>query len=169
MFFDITSVVNEPWCDDVSTLLHMQQLSQFKHFEDVEILGLNNCDAVDVLISNDNAHLIILTPFGWLACGGRFGRSDRSVKIFRTNLKEDVSITSSLKQTIGDKDKHITELESEIKDLAMKDELPQPSCSDLAARKLVEPHVKLNLRQYDKKLTNSNKLRLFFYLNSLLF
>ena len=50
MFFDITSVVNEPWCDDVSTLPHIQRLSQFKHFDDVEILGLDNCDAVDVLI-----------------------------------------------------------------------------------------------------------------------
>ena len=98
MLFDITSVVNEPWCDDVSTLLHMQQLSQFKHFDDVEILGLDNCNAVDVLINNDNAHLMyakqkrvgdsltephaILTPLGWLACGGRSGRSDRSAKIF---------------------------------------------------------------------------------------
>ena len=58
MFFDIPSVVNEPWCDDVSTLPHMQQLSQFKHFEDVEILGLNNCDAVHVLNDNNNAHLM---------------------------------------------------------------------------------------------------------------
>ena len=110
MFFDITSVVNEPWCNDVSTLPHMQQLSQFKHFDNVEILGLDNCDAVDVLIGNDNAHLMcaeqervgdsltkphaILTPLGWLACGGRSDRSDRSAKIFRTNLKEDVSDTS---------------------------------------------------------------------------
>ena len=56
MFFDITSVVNEPWCDDVSTPPRMQQLSQFKHFGVVEILGLDNCDTVDVLIGNDNAH-----------------------------------------------------------------------------------------------------------------
>ena len=82
MFFDITSVVNELWWDDISTLPHMQQLSQFKHFDNVEILGLDNCDAVDVLIDNDNAHLMyaeqervgdsltelhaILTSFGWL-------------------------------------------------------------------------------------------------------
>ena len=125
----------------------MQQLSQFKHFEDVDILGLHNCDAVDVLIGNDNAHLMyakqervgdsltephaILTPLGWLACGGRSGRSDRSAKIFRTNLKEDVSVTSNLKQTIINKDKHIAELESVIKDLDMKAELFQPSRSDL--------------------------------------
>ena len=85
----------------------------------------------------------ILTPFGWLACGGRSGRSNRSVKIFRTNLK-DVNVTSSLMQTIVDKDKHIAELENIVKDLAMKDELLYPSRSDLAARKLIEPHVKLN-------------------------
>ena len=30
-FFNITSVVNEPWCDDVSTLPYMQKLSQFKN------------------------------------------------------------------------------------------------------------------------------------------
>ena len=58
IFFNITSVANEPWCDAVITLPHMQQLSQFKHFEDIEILGLDNCNAVDVLIGNDNAHLM---------------------------------------------------------------------------------------------------------------
>ena len=176
MLFDITSVVNEPWCDDVSTLLHMQQLSQFKHFDDVEILGLDNCNAVDVLIGNDNAHLMyanqervgdsltephaILTALGWLACGGRSGRSDRSAKIFRTNLKEDVNVTSSLKQTIVDKDKHIAELESVIKDLAMKDKLPQPSRSDLAARKLVEPHVKLNCNRFEIPMPLKNDVNL---------
>ena len=146
----------------------MQQLSQFKHFDDVEILGLDNCDAVDVLIGNDNAHLMyakqervrffldsltqphaILSPLGWLACGGRSGRSNRSAKIFRTNLKEDVNVTSSLKQTIVEKYKHIAELESVIKDLVMKDELPQPSRSGLAARKLVVPYVRLNCNRFE--------------------
>ena len=92
--------MNKPWCDDVSTLPHMQQLSQFKHFDDVEILGLDNCDAVDVLIGNNNAHFMyakqervgdsltethaILTSLGWLACGGSSSKSDKSAKIFRT-------------------------------------------------------------------------------------
>ena len=31
----------------------------------------------------------------------------------------------------------------------MKDELPQPSHSDLAARNLVEPHVKLNCNRFE--------------------
>ena len=57
VFFNITSVVNEPWCDDVNTLPHMLQLSQFKHFDDVEIVFLDNCDAVEVVIGNDNAYL----------------------------------------------------------------------------------------------------------------
>ena len=39
MFFDITSVVNEILCNDVSTLPHMQRLSQFKHFKNAEILA----------------------------------------------------------------------------------------------------------------------------------
>ena len=30
-FFNITSVVNEPWCEDVTTLPYMQKLSQFKN------------------------------------------------------------------------------------------------------------------------------------------
>ena len=176
MFFDITSVVNEPWCYDVSTLPHIQQLCQFKHFDDVEILGLDNCNAVDVLIGNDNVHLMyakqervgdsltephaILTPLGWLAYGGRSGRSDRFAKIFRTNLKEDVNVTSRLKQTIVDKDKHIAELESVIKDLAMKNELRQPSRSDLAARKLVEPHVKLNCNRFEIPVPLKNDVNL---------
>ena len=44
---------------------------------------------------------------------------------------------------------YIAELESVIKDLAMKDKLPQPSPSDLRARKLVEPHVKLNSNRFE--------------------
>ena len=48
-----------------------------------------------------------------------------------------------------DKDKHIAELESVIKDLAEKDELTQSSRSDLAARKFVEPHVKLNCNRFE--------------------
>ena len=50
VFFNITSVVNEPWCDDVNTLPHMLQLSQF---DDVEIVFLDNCDGVEVVIDND--------------------------------------------------------------------------------------------------------------------
>ena len=91
----------------------------------------------------------ILTPLGWLASDGRSDRSDRFAKIFRTNLKEDFSNTSSLKRTIVDKDKHIAELESLIKDLAMKNELLQPTPSDLRARKLVERHVKLKNNRFE--------------------
>ena len=91
----------------------------------------------------------ILTSLGWLASGGRSDRSDRSTKIFTTNLKEDFSNTSSLNRTIVDKDKHIAELKSLIKDLAMKDELPQPTPSDLRARKLVECYVKLKSNRFE--------------------
>ena len=94
----------------------MQQLSQFKHFEDIEILGLDNCNAVDVLIGNDNAHLMyakqervgdsltesheILTPLGWIACSGRSGRSDESAKTFGNNLEKGVGDTSNLKRLL---------------------------------------------------------------------
>ena len=94
----------------------MQQLSQFKHFEDIEILGLDNCNAVDVLIGNDNAHLMyaqqervddslteshaILTSLGWLACSGRSGRSDESAKTLSNNLEEGVGDTSSLNRLL---------------------------------------------------------------------
>ena len=57
--------------------------------------------------------------------------------------------TNGLNQTIVDRSKHITELESVIKNLTMKNELPQPSLSDLAARKLVETHVKLNCNCFE--------------------
>ena len=42
----------------------------------------------------------------------------------------------------------------------MKDELPQPSCSDLAARKLVEPHVKLNCNRFEIPVPLKNDVNL---------
>ena len=42
----------------------------------------------------------------------------------------------------------------------MKDELPQPSRSDLAARKLVEPHVKLNCNRFEIPVPLKNDVNL---------
>ena len=70
-----------------------------------------------------------------------------NLRVFIT--KKGVCEKNSLKQTIVDRGKHFAELESVIKDLTIKDELPQPSRSDLAASKLAEPHFKLNWNRFE--------------------
>ena len=91
------SVVNSPWSDDVNTLPHRQDLSGLKHFDGVELFTLDNCNNVDVLLGNDNAHLMwakeerlgknitdlhaILTPLGWLACGGQSSQEGSTAKV----------------------------------------------------------------------------------------
>ena len=58
IFGNVVSVVNEPWSDDENTLPHKQDLSVYEHFNDIEIVCLDNCHSVDVLLGNDNAHLM---------------------------------------------------------------------------------------------------------------
>ena len=58
IFCNVVSVVNEPWSDDENTLPHKQDLSVYEHFNDIEIVCLDNCHSVDVLLGNDNAHLM---------------------------------------------------------------------------------------------------------------
>ena len=58
IFCNVVSVVNEPWSDDENTLPHKQDLSVYEHFNDIEIVCLDNCHSVDVLLGNDNTHLM---------------------------------------------------------------------------------------------------------------
>ena len=58
IFYNVVSVVNEPWSDDENTLPHKQDLSVYEHFNDIDIVCLDNCHSVDVLLGNDNAHLM---------------------------------------------------------------------------------------------------------------
>ena len=55
-FCNVVSVVNEPWSDDKNTLPHKQDLSVYEHFNNIDIVCLDNCHSVDVLLGNDNAH-----------------------------------------------------------------------------------------------------------------
>ena len=95
--FELSNVVtNSAWQDDVETLPHRQDLNSFSHFEDIELYELPDNDTVDLLIGNDNAFLMtvleggvgvsrcvphaVLTPLGWLACGGKSPLEEQNVK-----------------------------------------------------------------------------------------
>ena len=96
--FELSNVVtNSAWQDDVETLPHRQDLNSFSHFEDVELYELPDNDTVDLLIGNDNSFLMtvlegrvgvsrcephaVLTPLGWLACGGKSPLEEQNVKV----------------------------------------------------------------------------------------
>ena len=159
IFGNVVSVVNEPWSDDENILPHKQDLSVYEHFNDIEIVCLDNCHSVDVLLGNDNAHLMyakqermgksqtdphaLLSPLGWLAFGGKTSLSEVPVKVLRANVEDKQSKTLSLQQAIDRKDAEIAELRSVVKDLSVEDEIPQWSCTDTIASQLVEPSIKV--------------------------
>ena len=159
IFGNVVSVVNEPWSDDENTLPHKQDLSVYEHFNDIEIVCLDNCHSVDVLLGNDNAHLMyakqermgksqtdphaLLYPLGWLAVGGKTSLSEVPVKVLRANVEDKQSKTLSLQQAIDRKDAEIAELRSVVKDLSVEDEIPQWSRTDTIASQLVEPCIKV--------------------------
>ena len=159
IFGNVVSVVNEPWSNDENTLPHKQDLSVYEHFNDIEIVCLDNCHSVDVLLGNDNAHLMyakqermgksqtdpheLLSPLGWLAVGGKTSLSEVPVKVLRANVEDKQSKTLSLQQVIDRKDAEIAELRSVVKDLSVEDEIPQWSRTDTIASQLVEPCIKV--------------------------
>ena len=161
----MVSVVNEPWSDDENTLPHKQDLSVYEHFNDIDIVCLDDCHSVDVLLGNDNAHLMyakqermgksqtdphaLLSPLGWLAFGGKTSLSKVPVKVLRANVEDKQSKTLSLQQAIDRKDAEIAELRSVVKDLSVEDEIPQWSCTDTIASQLVEPCIKVKNDRFE--------------------
>ena len=141
IFCNVVSVVNKPWNDDKNTLPHKRDLSVYEHFNDINIVFLDNCHSVDVLLGNDNAYLMytkqermgkrqtdphaLLSPLGWLAFGGKTSLSEVPVKVLRANVEDKQSKTLSLQQAIDRKDAEIAELRSVVKELSVKDEILQ--------------------------------------------
>ena len=156
--FELSNVVtNSAWQDDVETLPHRQDLNSFPHFEDVELYELPDDDTVDLLIGNDNAFLMtvleervgvsrcephaVLTPLGWLACGGKSPLEKQNVKVCRVQTSSDLSSEVLLNQEIVSRDEKIKELEQALRDVTLQDAKIESSRSDKEARKFVEAHV----------------------------
>ena len=153
--FELSNVVtNSAWQDDVETLPHRQDLNSFLHFEDVE---LPDNDTVDLLIGNDNAFLMtvleervgvsrcepraVLTPLGWLACGGKSPLEEQNVKVCRVQTSFDLSSEVLLNQEIVSRDEMISELEQALRDITLQDAKIESFRSDKEARKFVEAHA----------------------------
>ena len=47
---EVNAVVQPPWVDDTGSLPHMQNFKSLKHFDGVEIISLDNCNLVDMII-----------------------------------------------------------------------------------------------------------------------
>ena len=156
--FELRNVVtNSAWQDDVETLPHRQDLNSFLHFEDVELYELPDNDTVDLLIGNDNAFLMtvleervevsrcephaVLTPLGWLVCGGKSLLEKQNVKVCRVQTSFDLSSEVLLNQEIISRDEKISELQQALRDITLQDTKIESSRSDKEARKFVEAHV----------------------------
>ena len=156
--FELSNIVtNSAWQDDVETLPHRQDLNSFSHFEDVELYELPDNDTVDLLIGNDNAFLMtvleervgvsrcephaVLTPSGWLACGGKSPLEKQNVKVCRVQTSSDLGSEVLLNQEIVSREERISELEQALRDVGLQDAKIESSRSDKEARKFVEAHV----------------------------
>ena len=166
LFCDLTGVVHAPWSDDEEGLPHRQVLNGLKHFEDVNIFGIDNCTSVDVIIGNDNARLMqvveerngdipeephaVHTSLGWLACGGKFDFGGNNVRSFRLQtVGEGGEIMSRLKKELWSKDSEIVELREKVRELLLENEEIGQSRSDLLASDMVEPNVKMKGGHYE--------------------
>ena len=136
--FALSNVVtHSPWRDDMNTLPHRQDMSTFAHFKDVELFELPENKTIDLLIENDNAFLItvleervgalrsdphaVLTPLGWLGCGGKSPLEESPVKVCRVHAC--VNMTASVAECpeIVARDNRIRELEQALKDVTLQD------------------------------------------------
>ena len=145
-------MTHSPWRDDMNTLPHRQDMSTFVHFKDVELFELPENKTVDLLIGNDNAFLMtmleervgasrsdphaILTPLGWLGCGGKSPLEESPMKVCRQHDSRCYRMSE-----IVARDNRICELEKALKDVTLQDaEIDCPQ-SDKEARQLVESNV----------------------------
>ena len=83
----------------------------------------------------------ILTPLGWLACGGKSPLEKQNVKVCRVQTSSDLSIEVLLNQEIVSRDKRMSELEQALRDVTLQDAKIESSRSDKEARKFVEARV----------------------------
>ena len=114
-------------------------------------------DTVDLPIGNDNAFLMtvleervgvsrcephaVLTPLGWLACGGKSPLENQNVKVCRVQTSSDLSSEVLLNREIVSCDKRISALEQALRDVTLQDAKIESSQSDKETRKFVEAHV----------------------------
>ena len=156
--FALSNVVtNKPWKDDLDTLPHKQDMSDYSHFNDVELLELTDRTSVDLLIGNDNACLMtvfeervgvsrcdlhaVLTPLGWLACGGVSPLEKESVKVCRVKADVDLDVETPLNQELVWRDDRIRELEEALRDVNLQDLKMDSSRADKEAKQFVETHT----------------------------
>ena len=125
-------VTHSSWRDDMNTLPHRQDMSTFK---DVELFELPENKTVDLLIGNDNAFLMIvleervgasrsdlhaiLTPLGWLGCGGRSPLEESPVKVCRVQACVNMTADVTKCPEIVARDNRIRELEQALKDVTL--------------------------------------------------
>ena len=158
-------VTNCPWRDDIDTLPHRQNLSSYAHFKDVEMFELPDIDTVDILIGNDNACLMtvleervglsrdephaVLTPLGWLGCGGGSPLDKKSVKVCRIQVGSDLGMEAPVNAEIMARDERIRELEHALKDITLYNAEIDSSRSDKDARQFVEAHSVVKDSRYE--------------------
>ena len=132
-------------------------MSDYSHFNDVELLELTDRTSVDLLIGNDNACLMtvleervgvsrcdphaVLTTLGWLACGGVSPLEKESVKVCRVKADVDLDVETPLNQELVWRDDRIRELEEALRDVNLQDLKMDSSRADKEVKQFVETHT----------------------------
>ena len=91
----------------------------------------------------------ILTPLGWLACGGKSPLEKQNVKVCRVQMSSDLSSEVLLNHEILSRNEKISELEQALRDVTLQDAKIESSRSDKEARKFVETHVVVRDSRFD--------------------
>ena len=84
---------------------------------------------------------LILTPLGWLACGGKCPLEKQNVKVCRVQTCSDLSSEVLLNHGIVSRDQRISKLEQALRNVTLQDAKIESSRSDKEARKFIEAHL----------------------------
>ena len=95
-----------------------------------ERVGVSRCDP----------HAI-LTPLGWLACGGVSSLEKESVKVCRVKADVDLDVETPLNQELVWRDDRIRELVEALRDVNLQDLKMDSSRADKEAKQFVETHT----------------------------
>ena len=156
--------------DNENTLPHAVDISEFEHFEGVEIPVAPGRDRVDVLIGQSHKSLLtvleeregagpeepnfVLTRLGPVASGGRVPTDTNSYRTFKLAIQ---SMTDTSCDCVKLK-REIDELKAIVREYELQDESVQSSRTDELANSLVSPHINVVNERYEMPVPFKNDI-----------
>ena len=156
--------------DNENTLPHAVDISEFEHFEGVEIPVAPGRDRVDVLIGQSHKSLLtvleeregagpeepnlVLTRLGPVASGGRVPTATNSYRTFKLAIQ---SMADTSCDCVKLK-REIDELKAIVREYELQDECVQSSRTDELANSLVSPHINVVNEPYEMPVPFKNDI-----------